>query len=63
MIPLFLQESLRIPGVSRQIIFQLRQMNISMEKSGILSLPNIERESVFRGLVEGSDLLSQSQVK
>lgn len=49
--------------MSRKILAELRQKNIIYEKSGLIKLPEIETETLFRGVVEGSDLLSSDQVK
>ena len=57
-----LQKSLKIPGVSRQVLLELRRNNVILEQSGLLPLPDIEHESLLYAVVEGSDLLSQSQV-
>lgn len=56
------QKSLKIPGVSRRVLFELRRNNIILEQSGLLTLPDIEDEALLHAVVEGSDLLSQSQV-
>ena len=57
------QKSLKIPGVSRHVLSELRRNNIILEQSGLLTLPDIEHEAFLQAIVEGSDLLSQSQVR
>ena len=57
------QKFLKIPGVSRQVLSKLRRNNIILEQSGLLTMPDIEHETFLHAVVEGSDLLSQSQVR